>query len=171
MRFALALTAVIAAAPACSSPSEPTTPVRPLAHTFASPEALAQGVLDALARRDRSRLEALALSEAEYRVHVWPELPASRPERNLPFEYVWGQLKQRSDAALARTVDRHGGKSYSFRSIAFRGEETSYATFSVLRESEVVGADDSGREWVLQLFGSAMVKDGRYKLFSYVTDD
>ena len=40
-----------------------------------------------------------------------------------------------------------------------------------MRESEIIAADETGRELVLRLYGSAMVKDGRVKLFSYVVDD
>ena len=39
-----------------------------------------------------------------------------------------------------------------------------------MRESEIIAADDTGRELVLHLYGSAMVNDGRYKMFSYVVD-
>ena len=57
-------------------------------------------------RRDRARLDALALSEQEFRDHVWPDLPAARPERNLPFSYVWGDLHQKSNISLARDAAR-----------------------------------------------------------------
>jgi hypothetical protein len=33
-----------------------------------------------------------------------------------------------------------------------------------MRESEIIAADETGR-------GSAMVKDGRFKMFSYVVDE
>ncbi len=55
-------------------------------------------------------LRDLALNEIEFREQVWPELPAARPERNLPFSYVWGDLRQKSDANLERTLARHGGR-------------------------------------------------------------
>lgn len=154
----------------CTQPSSPSSKA-PLAHTFGTPEALAQAVLDHLARRDIDGLRALALSEQEFKDHVWPELDTSRPERNVPFEYAWGQLKQRSDGVLASTVSRYAGRPLTFVRTSYRGETTQYKSFAVMRESEIVAADETGRELVLQLFGSAMVKDGRYKLFSFVVDD
>ena len=45
-------------------------------------------------------LKRLALTEAEFRDLVWPKLPASRPERNRPMDYVWGDLAGKSDANL-----------------------------------------------------------------------
>lgn len=166
MRYLL-LAAVLVTA-ACSTPAEPTS--GPLGHTFESPDALARGVLEALAKRDLARLNSLALSEAEFKAHVWPELPVSRPERNVPFDYAWGQMKQRSDGSLSGTLSRYGGRSLRLVRTQYAGETTKYKTFSVMRDSEIVAVDESGREVILRLYGSALVKDSRYKLYSYVVD-
>lgn len=165
------LAAVVVTAAACSQPAEPTRSAVPLSNTFVSPEALAQAVLSALSSRDLDRLRSLPLSEQEFRDHVWPELPTSRPERNVPFEYAWGQMKQRSDGSLDQTVSRYGGRSLTLVRTTFTGETTPYRSFSVMRESEIIATDDTGRQLVLRLYGSAMLKDGRYKMFSYVVDD
>jgi len=168
VRF-LVVAAVFMAA-ACSGPAEPTRCAAPLSQTLASPEELARAVLAALERTDLAALRAMPLSEAEFRDHVWPELPTSRPERNVPFDYAWGQLKQHSDGSLAETVGRYGGRPLRFIRTSFRGETTQYRTFSVMRESEIIAADETGRELILRLYGSAMLKDGRFKLYSYVVD-
>jgi hypothetical protein len=162
--------AVALAMAACSNPSEPSPSAAPLAHTFESSDALARGVLDALGRRDSQLLRGLALTEGEFRAHVWPELPVSRPERNVPFEYAWGQMKQRSDGSLGETMGRYSGRPLRFVSTRFTGETTTYQSFSVMRESEITAIDETGRELVLRLYGSVMVKDGRYKLYSFVVD-
>lgn len=154
---------------ACTQPTTPSSKT-PLSNTFATPEALAHAVLTGLAGKDVAGLKALALSEQEFKDHVWPELDTSRPERNVPFEYAWGQLKQRSDGSLESVVGRYAGRSLKFVRTSFRGETTQYQSFAVMRESEIVALDETGKELVLQLFGSAMLKDGRYKLFSFVVD-
>lgn len=159
---------IVIAMAACTQPTSPSK--TPLTNTFDTPEALAQGVLSKLAARDTNGLKALALSEQEFRDHVWPELPTSRPERNVPFDYAWGQLKQQSEGALQGTIGRYGGKPLKFVRTRYRGETTQYQSFVVMRESEIVASDETGRELVLTLFGSAMLKDGRYKVFSYVVD-
>jgi hypothetical protein len=156
---------------ACSAPAEPTRSAESLSHTFESPEALAQAVLTRLAQKDLEGLRALPLSEAEFRDHVWPELPTSRPERNVPFGYAWGQLKQQSDGHLENTFARYAGKPLKFVHTRYTGETTTYPSFAVIRESEIVAADETGRQWILRLYGSALVKDGRYKVFSYVVDE
>ena len=93
----------------------------PLANAYASPEALAADVLGAMRAGDRARLEAIALNEQEFKDHVWPDLPAARPERNLPFSYVWGDLRQKSQMALSVTLKQHTGQRYELRAVRFSG--------------------------------------------------
>lgn len=141
-----------------------------LDHTFHSADALACAVLDALASRDRAALEHLALSEREFRVFVWPRLPASRPERNVPVDYVWRDLRQKSEAHLAQTLSVHGGLRYTLRHVRFAGETSRYATFHVARRPTLIVSDSKGREQQLRVFGSVVFDGTRYKLFSYVVD-
>ena len=132
---------------------------------------MAVAVLQALEARDRPRLEALALSEQEFRDHVWPDLPAARPERNLPFSYVWGDLNQKSRIALSQTLEEHGGKHYELKRVVFGGDETSYGSFRVRREATFDVIDASGTQTSLRVCGSFITKDGVWKVFSYVIDD
>jgi hypothetical protein len=143
---------------------------RPLAHTYPSPEALAAAVLDGVARRDRPLLHGLALSEREFRDHVWPELPAARPERNLPFSYVWGDLRQKSEASLAQMLAGHGGRRYELVSVGFAGGKSPYRRYTVHRRTVLTVKDDRGVQVDLRLFGSSLEQDGAWKVFSYVVD-
>ena len=167
---ALIMAAVLATA-ACSAPAEPTRTPSRLSNTFDSPESLAQAVLSALERQDLDALHRLPLSESEYREHVWPELPVSRPERNVPFDYSWAQMKQRSDGSLQQTFGRYASKRLAFVQTRFTGETTQYGSFTVMRESEVIARDENGRDLILRIYGAAMVKQGRVKMFSYVVDN
>jgi hypothetical protein len=153
----------LAGASACSR-------VPPLANTSATPEALASAVLDALLRRDRARLDALGLSEREFRDHVWPDLPAARPERNLPFSYVWGDLRQKSNLSLTRTLETYGGKRLTLQGVTFAGV-TRYARYTVHRDATFEVLDGSGAPRTVRVCGSLLEKDGVWKVFSYVADD
>ena len=152
----------IAASMACSR-------VPSLANTHPSPSSLAAAVLDALARRDRAALEALALNETEFRDHVWPQLPAARPERNLPFSYVWGELRQKSAQSLSVVISREGGKRYELIDVRF-DSDTDYRTYRVHRETTLRVRDDSGMELDLRVLGSMLEQGGVWKVFSYVVD-
>ena len=128
-------------------------------------------MLGAVEQRDTTALRGLALSEEEFREHVWPELPAARPERNLPFSYVWGDLRQKSDESLGQTLARHGGRRYTLISVRNTGETTRYQSYTVSRETVLMVRDETGVPAELRLFGSTIQKDGAWKVFSYVVDD
>ena len=153
----------LAAAAGCGS-------APPLANAQPSADVLATALLDALARADRPRLEALALTAQEFRDHVWPDLPAARPERNLPFSYVWGDLHQKSNLRLSETLEQHGGKRYQLRGTRFGGE-TRYKNYLVHRGSTLDVVDAAGTAISLAVCGSFLEKDGVWKVFSYVVDD
>lgn len=157
------------AAGGCGRPAA-SDALSPLGHTFESPEAVAEAVLDALAADDGPRLLALVLSEIEFRSVVWPELPSSRPERGLPFEYAWGDLHQKSTNELRRLLARASGRRYELLDMTFDGESTPYETFTVHRDSRLRVRDPEGAERDVRLFGSVLQRGGEYKLFSYVVD-
>jgi hypothetical protein len=143
----------------------------PLSHAHTSPESLARSVLAAIAARDAASLRALALTEQEFRQHVWPDLPASRSERNLPFSYVWGDLRQKSESSLARSISRYGGRSLALVRVEYAGETTRYASFVVHRETALIVRGGDASEHRVRLYGSTLEKDRLFKVFSYVVDD
>ena len=160
MRFGLLVSLLLIAG--CSTP---------LSNSHDSPEALARAVLDAIEKRNVDALLMLALDKEEFTEHVWPELPAARPERNLTVNYVWGDLQRKSNVTLHKTLAAHGGTHYVLTGIRFLGETTEYESFRVHRESELSVKGDSGEEQRVRLFGSVIEKAGKYKVFSYVTED
>jgi len=141
-----------------------------LTATFDSPEDLARTVVAAVAREDRETLQRLPLSKDEFRLYVWPRLPASNPEQGMPLEYAWGELSQKSRGALAQTFARYKGRALEYLAVEFEGETTDYGTYKVHRDARVQVRLDDGRQVWLDLFGSVMEWKGKYKLFSYVTD-
>jgi hypothetical protein len=101
---------------------------------------------------------------------VWPGLPAARPERNLPWSYVWMDLQQKSDAMLTRTLKEHGGRLYSLESVRFDGESTDHGSYRVRRETVLTVRAGPGALLDLRVIGSMIEGDGGWKVFSYVAD-
>jgi hypothetical protein len=130
---------------------------------------LARDVVQALAAGDTAALESLALSEQEFRDHVWPDLPAARPERNLPFSYVWGDLKQKSDTSLRGSLRRMRERPLTLIDVRFGGESV-YGRSRVHRDSVFVVRRPDGATEDLEVCGSLIERDGRWKVFSYVVD-
>lgn len=143
----------------------------PLPNSHESTEALSRAVLAAVEKRDAGALLALAINKEEFAEHVWPELPAARPERNLSPSFVWADLRQKSNVTLRDTLAAHGGKKYEFIGVRFLGETTQYDSYRVHRESELTVKDQGGVERQMRVFGSVIEMDGRHKVFSYVIDD
>lgn len=141
----------------------------PLAGTRDSAMAVGRDVLAALEAGDKPALEALTLSEQEFRDHVWPDLPAARPERRLPFAYVWGDLKQKSDAGLGASLARLRGRRLTLVDIRFGGE-TPYGRSRVHRDAVLVVRSGDGGTEELEVCGSLIERSGRWKVFSYVVD-
>jgi hypothetical protein len=142
----------------------------PLRAALESPDAVARAVLAAIEHGDREALRSLAVDEAEFRAHVWPALPAARPERNLPFSFVWGDLHQKSEASLSTTLARYKGRRFEFVGVRFAQGSTRYASYDVHRESVLQVRAADGQPAELRVLGSMLVKDGRWKVFSYVVD-
>ena len=141
-----------------------------LAQTFDSAEAAARAVLEALAARDIGTLAHLAVTEHEFREIIWPELPSSRPEINLPVAYAWGTLAQNSQGSLASTLAAHGGRRYTLVTLRVTGRSTRYDTFTVHRDVALDVTDDAGVRRQVRVFGSLLERNGRWKVFSFVTD-
>ena len=154
------------------APSAATSPVTPSVGgiLFDSPEEAARQALELVAEGDAESLSQLALKEADFREAVYPRLPASRPERNTSAEFLWGMLHQRSRHALAFTLDRHRGKRYELIAVDFVGETTDYGPFQVHRETVLTVSAPGGERGTLRIFGSMLEQDGRYQIFSFVTD-
>lgn len=144
---------------------------RALPNAKPSSSALGHAVLDALARRDVGALRALALGEREFREHVWPELPAARPERNLPLSYVWGDLQQKSEQSLQRILMASGGRPYELLELRFDGEVTPYQTYRVHQNAVFIVRERGGVPTELRLCGSMLEKYGAWKVFSFVVED
>lgn len=157
------------AAPSPSPP--PAAASERLSPTWGSAEEAAQAFLDALAAGDPDRLRATALTREEFADVVWPELPSSRPNRNLPLDYAWRDLNQKSTNELSRTHHRYGGRRFALERVEFLGETTGYVTFDVHREARLLLTDEEGTLLRLRLFGSMIERGGRWKLFSFVIDD
>jgi hypothetical protein len=141
----------------------------PLTNAEPSRHALAGAVLDAIARRDAASLRALAVTEDEFKVHVWPGLPAARPERNLPFSDVWAALRQKSEAALQAMLATHGGRRYELLEVRFAGQPDSYPGYRIHREPVFV-VGEQGIPAELRLTGSFIEMAGSWKVYSYAVD-
>lgn len=161
----LFLLALLLGVSACGRTNEPI----PLTPSYASKDAAVTAFLQALAARDRDTLLAQAVSETEFLKHIWPQLPASRPDIGMPADRAWAEQAQRNANFLSQTLAEHGGRRYELVAASFEGPATPYDGFVIHRKTRLDIRDESGVREV-RLFGSMIESGGRWKIYSFVVD-
>jgi hypothetical protein len=138
-------------------------------HAEPSAEAVANRVLEALAKKDEESLKNLVVTKDEFCTQVWPELPSSKIN-NLTCDWVWGAFGPSSLIGMHDILAQQGGQHYSLVRLRYAKGTTEYKGFKVHEDARVVVKDSAGQEKELKLFGSILEYDGQFKLFSYITD-
>jgi hypothetical protein len=156
---------LLVAAAGCAGSDKPI----PLAPSYGSKDAAVTAFLQALAARDRATLAAQVVSESEFLKHIWPALPASRPDVGMPADRAWADQAQRNANFLAQLLDEHGGRRYELVAASFDGSPTTYGAFTIHPKTRLDIRDDAGVREV-RLFGSMIESGGRWKIYSFVVD-
>jgi hypothetical protein len=144
------------------------TEKRLLTNSFTSVENLGQKMLEALYRKDIKSLDALAITEEEYRMYLWPHSPVyGIKEWQDHYDFVWKQHQTRSTYSLRQTLSKYGGKKFSLVRVLFSGETTDHSIYHAHRDTRLIVINDEGKEMELKLFGSIMEMDGQFKIISY----
>jgi len=146
------------------------TPSPEFQNTFATKEAAARAVLDAFWQRDPDRLTSLAVSEAEFRKYVWPQLPATQAGVGGSADYWWEDLQTRSLASMAQLLEDYGGRRLELESMTFKGDPTDYGTFFVHHDAHLSVRDADGNALEVRVFGSLVETPTGWKVYSYVID-
>lgn len=141
----------------------------PLTPSYDSKDAAVTAFLQALTARDRDTLLRQAVSETEFLKHIWPQLPASRPDVGMPADRAWTEQAQRNANFLAQTLGEHGGRRYELVAASFEGSATTYGSFTIHPKTTLDIRDEFGVREV-RLFGSMIESGGRWKIYSFVVD-
>ncbi len=147
-------------------PDTPTT----LLGGESSPERLSRALLTALTANDTARLRALVVSRTEFAWLYYPHTHWIRPPYEMGPDLVWLQVAANSEKGLVRLVRRYGGRSLRFDGLSCADSVLREGPNTIVQGCRVrfAAADSAARE--LQLFGSLLNRDGRYKFVSYAND-
>lgn len=137
--------------------------------SYESKDAAVTAFLQALAARDTDSLAQLAVNQNEFLKHIWPALPASRPDVGMPADRAWTEQAQRNTNFLAQTLGEHGGRRYELVAASFDGSPTTYGGFTIHPKTTLDIRDEFGVREV-RLFGSMIESGGRWKIYSFVVD-
>lgn len=135
-----------------------------------SPEALTRGLLAALEAGDTSAVRNLAISRAEFAWIYYPHAKWTRPPYEMGPGLVWLQITASNDKGYVRLVRRYGGRRLRFEALTCPDTGLHEGPNVVISGCRVrfAAADSAARE--MQLFGSLLNRDGRYRFVSYSND-
>lgn len=132
-----------------------------------SPDQLGLAVVDALNRKDIAQLNRLRVQRQAYLAWIWPAFPASRPPSNFPGDFAWSNLNTKCNIGMKKWINRYGGRNLQFVSVRFDQPQENYDGFHLLRGTVLTLQNAAGEKQELEILGSVIVKDDRYKLLSY----
>ena len=132
-----------------------------------SPDQLGLAVVDALNREDIGQLNRLRVQREEYLDWIWPAFPASRPPNNFPGDFAWSNLNKKCNIGMKKWIAHFGGVNLKFVAIRFDRPKETYQGFQLLRGTVLTLQNVAGEKRELQILGSVVVKNDRYKLLSY----
>ena len=132
-----------------------------------SPDQLGLAVVDALNRKDIEQLNRLRVQREAYLDWIWPAFPASRPPSNFPGDFAWSNLNTKCNIGMRKWINRYGGHDLQFVNIRFDQPQQNYDGFHLLRGTVLTLQNAVGEKRELEILGSVVVKDKRYKLLSY----
>ena len=132
-----------------------------------SPGQLGLAVVDALNRKDIQQLDRLRVQREEYLRWIWPAFPASRPPSNFPGDFAWSNLNKKCNIGMKKWIARYGGHNMKFVDIRFDRQPETYEGFQLLRGTVLTLQNAAGEKQEVEILGSVVVTNDRYKLLSY----
>jgi hypothetical protein len=138
-----------------------------------SREALVESFLLGLRERDSALLDALCVTEDEYRELIIPgHVAKGRPPQVLSpeaSEYFWETLHQKSLSHRDGLLARFGGRRLQTRETSFEKGIGEYAGHRVYKRLSVLVSDENGHVEEIRT-GSIIERDGRFKFASFIRD-
>ena len=153
----------------------PDAPIRPQLHGGeASLDKLLDRFLAALKAKDRGALEAIQVTEDEYRNVIIPGFvqKGEPPQRvsDEALEYFWGVMKGKSLYHREAMLAHLGGHDWAVKAVEQQKGVSEYAGYTAYRRLVLDLVDkDSGDKVELET-GSVAEVDGQFKFISYIRD-
>lgn len=141
-----------------------------LAGGEASAEGLARAFVRAISANDTASIRRLVVNRAEFAWLYYPHTRFVRPPYEMGAELMWIQINEASEKGIVRTLRRYGGSTLRFEALSCPDSVTPEGPNRITTGCRVrfAAADSAAR--TLQLFGSLIERDGRWKFVSYANE-
>jgi hypothetical protein len=141
-----------------------------LAGGEASPERLAREFLRAVSSNDTASIRRLVVNRAEFAWLYYPHTRFTKPPYELGPELLWIQQNEASEKGITRVLRRYGGVTLRFAALSCPDTAVTEGPNRITVGCRVsfAAADSAARS--LQLFGSLLQRDGRWKFISFANE-
>jgi hypothetical protein len=128
-----------------------------------STEELGQAVVDALNGGDKKALHALRAGREEYVTVLYPAFPKTAFDA----DFAWNNLNRKCTVGVEKWLRRFGRRDLTFTGIRFERPTESYEGLRLHRGTVLSVRLPDGETRDLEILGSVVEREGRFKLLSY----
>jgi hypothetical protein len=132
-----------------------------------SSEALAEAILDGLARGDRHTLHELLITQAEFSQILWPEFPESRPITNIRAEDAWEFHHREANKGLGKGLSQWAGQRLQLRGISCEIGKMPFTNFTLYKGVVLHVLTESGEPQDIAFAEYFAERDGVWKVYLY----
>lgn len=141
-----------------------------LAGGEASAEQLAREFLRAVSSNDTATVRRLVVNRAEFAWLYYPHTRFTRPPYEMGPDLLWLQINEASEKGIVRLLRRYGGSSLGFEALACPDSVTPEGPNRITTGCRIRFAASDSAARTMQLFGSLLQRDGRWKFVSYANE-
>jgi len=119
-----------------------------------------------LSHSDRDSMNAMCVTDTEFRDIMWREFPQSRPVTGLQWEDGWRVLSMRLQSGCSDAIGQHGGHYWQFLRFERSDSTMRYKNFKLHNGLVLVVRNDTGGIERLGWLRSVIERKGRFKIYS-----
>ncbi len=135
-----------------------------------SAERLAREFLRAISSNDTASVRRLVVNRAEFAWLYYPETKFTKPPYELGPDLLWLQMNEASEKGIVRVLRRYGGAPMRFEALSCPDSVSIEGPNRITTGCRLRFAASDSAARTLQLFGSLMERDGRWKFVSYANE-
>jgi hypothetical protein len=141
--------------------------VRLTGPTFASPEDLAQALLDQIFFAVPDSLLDLRVPQEDFARIFWPEFPQSRPITNLVAGDAWAFHDAHCRDGVKGALSAWAGRELHLVEVTFTEGLAQYTNFNLLHGVRIHAVTDEGEDAFLRFAPIFAERDGRWSVFMF----
>lgn len=141
-------------------------PSMPLSDGRKSMPALMRSMIAALNAEDEPAFESLCVTQKEFSVILWPEMPNSAPASGATAEDAWYFLWHRLHGGVRSAISDQGGKQLTYLGYRESLPRMRFRNYQLVRGLRIATRDAEGTVDTLTFVRTVVERNGDYKIYS-----